>query len=168
MRLHLQLLEQAEHLARRERKRPRQASLRRATSTAYYSLFHFLVDEACRLVFGRTSDRRRLRGALSRAFQHGHMKNASRAFGSGVLPDVLDWPTPVPRDLRRVANAFVTLQEERHDADYNISRSFTRAEALNQLRLVEQCLALWPAIQNDDCTRLYLVSLLAWGTLRGR
>lgn len=34
------LLEQAVHLARREPGRPRQASLRRAISTAYYALFH--------------------------------------------------------------------------------------------------------------------------------
>jgi len=34
------LLEQAKHLAIREKKRPRQASLRRAVSTAYYALFH--------------------------------------------------------------------------------------------------------------------------------
>ena len=34
------LLEQARHLANREPKRPKQASLRRAVSTAYYALFH--------------------------------------------------------------------------------------------------------------------------------
>jgi hypothetical protein len=35
------LLEQAKHLANREKKRPRQASLRRAVSTAYYALSTF-------------------------------------------------------------------------------------------------------------------------------
>src|ERR1035438_5650076 len=40
------LLEQAYHLARRERTKPRQASLRRAISTAYYALFHLLIREA--------------------------------------------------------------------------------------------------------------------------
>jgi len=40
------LLEQAKHLANREPKRPEQASLRRAVSTAYYALFHLLVSEA--------------------------------------------------------------------------------------------------------------------------
>ena len=34
-----ELLEQAHHLANRERKRPRQASLRRAVSSAYYARF---------------------------------------------------------------------------------------------------------------------------------
>ena len=40
------LLEQAYHLACREPKRPRQASLRRAVSTSCYALFHLLISEA--------------------------------------------------------------------------------------------------------------------------
>jgi len=44
------LLAQAKHLASKEPKRPRQASLRRAISGAYYALYHLLmidlVDQA--------------------------------------------------------------------------------------------------------------------------
>jgi hypothetical protein len=47
------LPEQAYHLGRRERKNPIQASLRRAVSTAYYALFHLLIDEA--VAIGRSS-----------------------------------------------------------------------------------------------------------------
>lgn len=50
--LHAQLLHQARHLAIKEPSRPQQASLRRAVSTAYYALFHFLIDEACRIWVG--------------------------------------------------------------------------------------------------------------------
>jgi hypothetical protein len=42
------LLEQARHLANREPKRPKQASLRRAVSTAYYALFHLLGIETAK------------------------------------------------------------------------------------------------------------------------
>ena len=51
---------------------PRQAGLRRAVSTAYYSLFHLLISEA-------TSNwsRAEQRPALGRIFEHGKMKNAS-------------------------------------------------------------------------------------------
>jgi hypothetical protein len=38
------LLRQAEHLATKEPRRPKQASLRRAVSNLYYALFHHLVD----------------------------------------------------------------------------------------------------------------------------
>lgn len=39
------LLEQAYHLANLDSGEPKQASLRRAVSTAYYALFHLLIDE---------------------------------------------------------------------------------------------------------------------------
>src|SRR5438045_561666 len=72
------LIEQAEHLVRRERGRPRQASLRRAISSAYYALFHLLIHEATFRVIRNPS----LRQRFSRAFEHGDMKNASRAFAN--------------------------------------------------------------------------------------
>ena len=39
------LLEQAIDLAMKETGEPKQAGLRRAVSTAYYALFHFLIEE---------------------------------------------------------------------------------------------------------------------------
>lgn len=42
------LLVQACNLARRERTKPKQASLRRAVSTAYYAPFHLLIKDAVR------------------------------------------------------------------------------------------------------------------------
>jgi len=47
------LLEQAQHLSRREPRRPRQASLRRAISAAYYAMFHLMVQEATTLLVAR-------------------------------------------------------------------------------------------------------------------
>ncbi len=46
MAYHVDLLQQAKRLAHLEPKKPKQASLRRAVSTAYYSFFHFLITEA--------------------------------------------------------------------------------------------------------------------------
>lgn len=50
MSLHGDLLAQARSLLRREPRRPKQASLRRAVSTAYYALFHLLIHEATRML----------------------------------------------------------------------------------------------------------------------
>jgi hypothetical protein len=59
------LLAQARHLALKESKKPLQASLRRAVSAAYYSLFHFLVENATRfLIAGNQTERRRMREQL--------------------------------------------------------------------------------------------------------
>ena len=49
MAFHQDLLKQAIQLARNESRKPKQASLRRAVSTAYYALFHFLIYETCKL-----------------------------------------------------------------------------------------------------------------------
>src|SRR5277367_3991443 len=65
------LLEQAKHLANRERRKPRQASLRRAVSTAYYALFHLLISEAT--LNWRRPEQRHL---FARMFEHGKMKSA--------------------------------------------------------------------------------------------
>jgi hypothetical protein len=75
MSLHSELLEQARHLATREHRRPKQASLRRAVSAAYYALFHLLTDESTRsLISGNGADRHELRQALRRSFVHADMK----------------------------------------------------------------------------------------------
>ena len=66
------LLEQAQHLARRERQRPRQASLRRALSAAYYAVFHLLIADA--VTNWRRDDQR---DSLARTFEHGKMKMPS-------------------------------------------------------------------------------------------
>jgi hypothetical protein len=46
--VHEDLLEQAVRLATLDAKKPKQVNLRREISSAYYALFHLLVDEACR------------------------------------------------------------------------------------------------------------------------
>ena len=69
MSLHLDLLRQARHLATREPRRPSQASLRRSVSTAYYALFHLLVDEAVRRMVVSTRPPR-LSEARLRSWQH--------------------------------------------------------------------------------------------------
>ena len=48
MTLQRDLLAQARHLATREPKRPKQASLRRSVSASYYAVFHLLVDNGVR------------------------------------------------------------------------------------------------------------------------
>ena len=124
MSLHRDLLDQANHLANREPRRPRQASLRRAISTAYYALYHLLVAEATRILVREG----RLRDRFARAFEHGNLKNASRAYANpqpNQLPN-LTGGAAVPPDLDVVANAVIELQEARHEADYNVGQRFTR------------------------------------------
>lgn len=168
MSLHTQLLDQAGHLARRERNRPLQASLRRSVSASYYALVHFLIDRATRQMLVSAARSRALRDILSRAFEHGSMKDACRSFASGRLPTGFNWPVTIPPELRRIADTFVELQDQRHDADYNRAIAFTRADALRSETAAGQAISLWALVEGDDSATLFLTCLLSWRSLRNR
>jgi hypothetical protein len=162
MALSADLLAQARHLALNEPKRPKQASLRRAASSSYYALFHFLVDKAARtIVSGGGPDRQVLRQAVSRAFKHAQMLTISKAFGG---KDKNAWkslfPGTVPPDLIYVAQTFVELQLARHEADYDLTRDFTRAEVQVMIAQVQQAMQVWPNIADHPLTRAYLLGLV--------
>jgi hypothetical protein len=126
------LLEQAYHLARRDRGHPKQASLRRAVSTAYYPLFHLLIDEA---VGNWTIERQR--AVLARTFDQGKM----RAVCDGYVKAFFRAGQPasgVP--LQSVAEAFGLLQRRRHIADYD--NSF-RADAIGVIDLASRVFNDW-------------------------
>jgi uncharacterized protein (UPF0332 family) len=119
-----QLLEQARHLANRERTRPRQASLRRAVSTAYYALFHLLISDAT-----KNWKRKDQRYALARSFEHGRMKSASEKIGK---PQKISPSTP-DDNLRVVAAAFVQAYQHRLTADYDNSNQWARFDVLTHI-----------------------------------
>lgn len=157
-----QLLEQARHLAKRERTRPRQASLRRAISTAYYALFHLLIHEAT--LNWKRADQRAL---FARFFEHGKMKSASdrqrgechRYLNSRL--NASDEPLlDCMRHLYRVAHTFTQVQQFRHIADYDNSTQWTRTNVLDQITAVETAFASWRAIREEPMAQTYLVSLL--------
>jgi hypothetical protein len=79
------LLEQAQFLVQREPRRPRQASLRRAVSTAYYAVFHLLATSAASQA--SPASPAGLSERIQRSLEHGAMKEAAKRFESGNLPD---------------------------------------------------------------------------------
>lgn len=170
MSLHGDLLEQAKHLARRETKRPKQASLRRAISAAYYAVFHLLTDGGARF-FIRGKDRAGLRLVVTRSFEHGEMKKAASSFSGGSPPHVLAAalpPSGVPPALKQLARSFMELQQARHDADYNLSRAFTRQETLDLVSQAEQAFLDWRAVDGTAAGDTFLVALLLRGKLDRR
>lgn len=143
------LLEQAHDLAHKEAVNPKQASLRRAVSTAYYALFHLLIDEA---VSKWAIERQR--SILARTFEHGKMK--------GICDDVLKAVksgAPLPPELNTVADAFIQLQQHRHTADYDNSKQWSRSDVVNVLTLATGAFAAWRAISTQDAAQDYLLQL---------
>src|SRR5580658_243002 len=107
------LLKQAFLLLNKEPKTPTQASLRRSVSTAYYALFHLLIQEA-----SANWSREDTRDYLARAFQHRTMKEASTRAENATDYDP-SVPPQVVAKLRCVARAFRELQFQRHRAYYS-------------------------------------------------
>lgn len=168
MSLHSELLKQAHFLARKEPKKPTQASLRRSVSASYYALFHLLVDEATRLMLAGNV-RGPLRDSLARAFHHSAMKQTAVAFTRRSIPPRLaSGPDrEVPQPLIDVATAFVQLQEARHDADYHRALRFTRREALDLADLAEQAFRDWRQVRGSLQADTFLTGLLAFRQMQG-
>jgi hypothetical protein len=125
---HDDLLNQALHLVHLSPST--QASLRRAVSTAYYAVFHLLISEA-------TSNWNNfaLRAALGRAYDHGTMKAASgRLSDKRAFPFTGEDPRVVA-NLRFVALAFAQLQENRHFADYDLTKDLDPIDRLDSSKI---------------------------------
>jgi len=171
-----ELLAQAGVLARREPRRPKQASLRRSISASYYSLFHFLIEEATRLTVGAAHNRAALRQFAGRAFVHSKMKSVCDEFTkASPKSDALKpfWPTLSVHgnaDLETVAENFIDLQEARHDADYNLSRHFTRQDAATAADQAKDAIDAWNCLKvaNEPLALLFALSLMLWPGLSGK
>ena len=134
---------------------PKQADLRRSVSTAYYALFHLLINETV-----AHWDIASSRDKLARMFDHRVMKKASeQIFNSRVYPFTGENPAVVEK-LKIVAGAFVQLQSKRHIADYDNSTFWSSTEALAEVVRAGEAFAAWDSIKDERIAQDYLVSLL--------
>lgn len=156
------LLEQAQHLARREPKRPKQASLRRAVSSAYYALFHLLISETV-----KNWKRPKERFTLARMFEHAAMgrvctkkRDELRAYFNRNPSPPGDPDRDRKRHLLTVAETFVDMLEYRHMADYDGSKAWTRVETWETIDAVADAFARWKEIRYHHEAQDFLVTLL--------
>jgi uncharacterized protein (UPF0332 family) len=152
---HDELLHQAKELVHKDPSNPTQADLRRSVSSAYYALFHLLIFEACLNWSNDVS-----RPGLARMFDHGVMKKVSRKVtDAGRMPYVGDDPVVVDK-LRTFAGLFVQLQEQRHEADYNVKDEWTLTQSLKEMLAANRAFVIWQEIRTEKIAQDYLVSLL--------
>lgn len=168
MRLANDYLEQARHLARRERTRPKQASLRRAVSVAHYALFHLLCDEASGILVRGLRGSDELKTRTARALEHGTMKRVCRSFGSNALSAGLSFLHPVDADLRLVAATFVRMQEKRHSADYDLQANFSRTNTLVLIAQSEAAFDAWNRVRASDAATYFLFAMFFYRSDRWR
>ena len=145
------LLEQAYHLANKGDD-PTQASLRRSVSTAYYALFHLLIDDAV----SKWAVARQ-RAALGRTLEHKAMRTVCedyvKNFYSAGKPESGE-------KLKDVAHTFAILQLRRHTADYDTSFDWSRTNAIGQIDLVSAAFEDWRSICAQDAAQDFVFNLL--------
>ena len=167
--MHGELLGLARSLAEQATDSPAQAAMRRAVSTAYYAVFHWLVYEATTRMFGAGDDRAPLRACLARGFAHRTMRNVAAAFAEGHAPaklaPALAGRKPQPK-LVQVARAFYALQQARETADYDMAYAFKPDDVIEYVELVEAAFQDWAAVRGSVQADAFLAGLFAFGALR--
>ena len=151
------LLQQARHLAIYQGVNATQSDLRRAVSTAYYALFHLLVEDCGRRWQGGSASSET---GLQRALNHGPMNQCSQQFKG---PQWRDWHGSlqlVPPEIRRVAQAFIDLQEERQLADYDNQLEWTISDVQSVLETATSAVQDWLSIRANPMAGDYLLSMV--------
>jgi uncharacterized protein (UPF0332 family) len=166
--VHDDLLKQAQYLATVDARKPKQANLRRAVSSAYYAMFHYLIDAACRTQLGGEHARIAYRHVLGRAFA----QEACRSFGGGTLKSTVSKGLPstyrIELPIQDVASAFVELQQLRHAADYDLTERFTRSDVLSLLEEIAGVMSAFRTLRSDVGKSFFLSCLWAWKELANR
>ena len=144
------LLSTARRLAKASPRKPRQADLRRAISTAYYALFHAMAFDCANLLVGSSANVAAHTWAHTyRALDHGLAKNIcmqARALG-------------FPEAISLCAADFLNLQRRRHEADYDPLLRLKRADAADAIALAETAISNLRGSHKMD-RRAFAVQLL--------
>jgi hypothetical protein len=136
------------------------AGLRRTVSTAYYALFHLLVEAAAERIATSAGLEARL---LMRRFQHQTMNEVC-----GALKTQKKWPegilTAAPsKEILELAEIFVRLQEERERADYERGFSFPHRTVQQHVEDLTRAFSLWDSTkQTAEGHTFLMLLLLGW------
>ena len=88
------------------------------------------------------------------------MKTSSnRILDSREFPYTNENPQVV-KDLREIAQGFSQLQEDRHFADYNLTRPLDPVDALRQVKAADKIFLTVPTIKTEQIAQEYLTLLL--------
>ena len=125
------LIETARGLTELSPRRPTQANLRRAVSTAYYAVFHCLAGAIADMLMGK--GRNEAWHQVYRALEHASARNACRN---------MEVVRGFPPGIQGFADRFVVLQEARHRADYALDGRYYKLEVIELIDLAETAIAL--------------------------
>ncbi|KAA6405106.1 hypothetical protein [Candidatus Tokpelaia sp.] len=146
--LHQSLLKVADDLLQMNKRRPQEAHLRRAVSSVYYALFHFLAQLCADSFIGTQGAKNRSNQAwrqVYRSLEHGPARKACEQCQGKTFPE----------EIRNYAALFVEYQQKRHDADYDphantTRKDFTKEEIISMIEQAKQAIQEMKALSSSD------------------
>jgi len=169
------LLEVARDLADSDPAKPRQAALRRAVSTAYYALFHYLGEESAKLLIGATHLDKARRDLAKRAIAHTKLKDVCKEFEKNTPKPILQpfWAKiSISGDpsLGKICKYFIELQELRHIADYDLMSPIRKSDAHDACDKAQVAMSAWTVLRRDNpqAAMLFATAVLLWPGLASR
>lgn len=152
-----ELLQQADALAGKPA--ATQADVRRAISAAYYAIFHFCMTAAADMVLGTTGRSTSSYSFVYRSVDHKTLRGLCAQLSQTKPQNVAITPSNGFGAIADFARVIVSLQGQRHLADYDASRNFTDAEAKVAISEARQAIA-WFKSCDDEQQRAFLTMLL--------
>ena len=128
-----------------------QAHFRRAISTAYYAMFHALLQNNADMLYGRETGQPKSLGwtAIYRALTHTRARTKLAPRHMASFPDA----------IADFADTFLDLQQQREDADYNPNAIFTYSGTVNAINRADNDITGF-FVTNDDDLRALAAHLL--------
>ena len=111
---------------------PRQVDLRRAVSSAYYAVFHFILTAAADEFVGASKRTSKNYSLAYRSVDHRALRDLCLDIKKSTLPAKLQRHAPpngFGPNLLAFSAAFIELQEKRHAADYDPSYQMKTSDA---------------------------------------
>ena len=162
------LVAHARHLLGRNRTKPQQVDLRRAVSAAYYAVFHALTQQAAARAVGSTAAVA-FATAVARSFEHSGMRSAADDMAkqnpSAKTRPLLDG-VALSSDIRTICQRFSNLQVLRHRADYDLSSTFNKADAVQAVDDADDTLKRVDQLKRDPAFARCLFALHSYRRLR--
>lgn len=119
-----------------------QAHFRRAISTAYYAMFHALLQNNADMLYGRETSQPKSLGwtAIYRALTHTRARSKMAPRNMAGFPDA----------IADFAATLLDLQQQREDADYNPNAIFTYSGTVNAINRADNDISGFFDNSDDD------------------
>lgn len=141
---------------------PRQADLRRAVSTAYYALFHFVLRAVADEFIGARQRKSARYALVYRSIDHRTLRDVSVEAGKKRASQ--RYAPYVPEggfgpELALFSDAVWELREKRHAADYDPSARFTAPDVERAINTARDAMRLLREA-GEEQRKMYLTLLL--------